>query len=135
MHSGYPFAVIRRYHPRYGWRRLNRMLALPRSENGHAHEPGSAARQTADATAKLIAASAEAKALPALALAAIRAKLTLEQFKGQVAAALSLPRASRLDAAMANAKRLGPDGASGADGQGRITNALTDRAAARRGQV
>ncbi len=84
---------------------------------------------------KAIAASAEAKAQPALALAAIQSGMTLQQFKGQAVAAGTAPRASRLDLAMSGSRRLSPD-APAASGQGLggalVADAQRRRAAAGR---
>lgn len=57
-----------------------------------------------------IASSAEAKAHPAMANAAIASGQTLAQFKASVGAMSSGSRASRLDAAMAGSRRLRADG-------------------------
>lgn len=61
--------------------------------------------------AAAIAASAEAATHPSLALAAIQSGQTLAQFKANVAALAGAPKTSKLDAAMAGARRLGPDAA------------------------
>ncbi len=64
-----------------------------------------------------IAASAEAKAHPQLALAAIQSGMSLKQFQATASAAGAAPRVSRLDAAMTGARRLTPD-TPGASAQG-----------------
>lgn len=63
----------------------------------------------ADDDGKAIAASAEAKAHPTLALAAIQSGQTLAQFRASVGALATAPRTSKLDRAMAGAQRLAPD--------------------------
>ena len=62
-----------------------------------------------------IASSAEAKAHPAMATAAIASGQTLAQFKASVGAMAS-GRTGRLDAAMAGARRLKPDATKSASG-------------------
>jgi capsid assembly protease len=59
--------------------------------------------------AAAISASPEAAAHPHMALAAIQSRQTLAQFRANVAALGRAPKASRLDNAMANAPRIGPD--------------------------
>ena len=65
--------------------------------------------------AAAIAASAEAKKNPGLALAAIQSGQTLAQFKANCSVAPA-PRASRLDQALANSPRLRPDATKGKAG-------------------
>lgn len=70
-------------------------------------------------SAQAIAASADAKAHPQLALAAIQSGMTLAQFKATANAAGAAPRGSRLDAALSASRRLSPDTpAVGAQGMG-----------------
>ncbi len=59
--------------------------------------------------AQAIAGSAEAKANPSLALAAIQSGMSLKQFKASALAAGPERRPSRLDAAMSGTRRLSPD--------------------------
>lgn len=93
------------------------------------------AKEGEDDAAQAIAASAEAKANPHLALAAIQSGTSLSQFQAMAAAAGSAPRASRLDAAMSGARRLTPDApAAGSQGLGGalVADAQRRRAAAKR---
>lgn len=64
-----------------------------------------------------IAASAEARTHPQLALAAIQSGMSLKQFQATASAAGAAPRVSRLDAAMNGSRRLTPD-TPGASAQG-----------------
>ena len=87
-----------------------------------------------DDDSKAIAASAEAKAHPALALAAISSGMSLKQFKASALAGAPA-RGSRLDAAMAGARRLSPDApAPSAQGLGGalVANALQRKSGTRR---
>lgn len=82
-----------------------------------------------------IAASAEAKTHPNLALAAIGSKQTLAQFKATVAAAgaVAKPKAeSKLDKVMAGAPRLGRDAPGAAAPGGSFGSAMEARAKANR---
>lgn len=64
---------------------------------------------TAAANALAIAASAELNTHPHLAAAAMRSGQTLAQLQATIAALAAAPKGSRLDGAMAQAARLGPD--------------------------
>lgn len=91
--------------------------------------------ETDDAAAQAIAASAEAKAHPQLALAAIQSGASLKQFRAMAEASGAAPRVSRLDAAMKGARRLTPDApAAGSQGLGGalVADAQRRRAAAKR---
>lgn len=79
--------------------------------------------------ARAIATSAEGKANPSAALAAIAAGLTLEQFKAMSAVQ---PAATGLDRRMAGARRLGADGIAPDDGKTAMGSALVADAKARR---
>ncbi len=82
--------------------------------------------------AKAIAATPEAKANPAHALAAIEAGLSVAQFKAMAAAQPAAPAASALDRRMSGAKRLGADGVQPAEGKTTLGSALVADAEARR---
>ncbi|WP_312219016.1 S49 family peptidase [Brevundimonas sp.] len=77
--------------------------------------------------AAAIAASAEAKKNPALALAAIQSGQTLAQFKASAAVAGSAQGGSRLDRAMSGTQRLRADGAKGATGMSAAVANRIDR--------
>ena len=77
--------------------------------------------------ASAIAASAEAKKNPALALAAIQSGQTLAQFKASAAVAGSVQGGSRLDRAMSGTQRLRADGAKGATGMSAAVANRIDR--------
>lgn len=85
-----------------------------------APKPPMDAQPAAQAPAAAIAASAEAKANPALALEAIKADMTLEQFQAMAALAPAGGRKSALAEAMANSKRLPPDAAKPQGGLGGV---------------
>lgn len=87
------------------------------------------ATSNASASASAIAASPEAAAHPKLALAAISSGLSLKQFKATAAAAGPQASGGRIGRMMAGSRRLGPDSAKAAEGQG---SALTRRAEQRR---
>lgn len=89
-------------------------------DDGDEPKPAEASEPTAAADAPglqreagLIAASAEGKANPAQALAAIEAGLTYEQFKTMSSAPTGANRPSALRAAMQQVRALGPDTATG----------------------
>ncbi|MET4683692.1 S49 family peptidase [Brevundimonas faecalis] len=96
--------------------------AKPKGEGG-AEDEDQDDKKEGDAAA--IAASAEAVKHPALALAAIQTGQTLAQFKASAAVAGRTSGGNRLDRALANQSRLGPDGAKKSEG------ALGDAVAAR----
>lgn len=101
----------------------------PPAEDAPPADPAPAA---AVGDAQRIAASAEAKANPAMATAAIASGQTLAQFQANVEAAkASAPRGRQLPNALAGAKRLGADVSGGGSGE-RQPSALARRAEERR---
>ncbi|HYD26977.1 S49 family peptidase [Brevundimonas sp.] len=119
--------------------RIQQILDEPDEEEKPEEEPpadppadDTTAQSGAQADAQRIAGSAEAKAHPHLANAAIATGQTFAQFKATIAAHASAPKAVRqLGAAMAGSKRLGPDATAGSSGDAQ-PSALARRAEARR---
>jgi ClpP class serine protease len=77
-----------------------------------------AAATPAGAEPAAIAASAEAKAHPSMALAAITDGLSLKQFQNQVAASAAAPKGGALREALAQGRRLGPAPAEASQSRG-----------------
>lgn len=86
-----------------------------------------------ESDAAAIAASPEAKAEPALALAAIQSRQTLAQFKATVAAAATRPGAGLLATTLKDSPRLGVDGPGKTAGDALNPKAVYDRRKARAG--
>lgn len=81
-----------------------------------------------------IANSPEAAAEPQMAMAAIRDGLTLDQFKGQIAAKAASPKGGALASVLAGTPRLGLDAPSADAGGSALGNALVDSAKKRAGK-
>lgn len=91
--------------------------------------------KTGAEAAVAISKSGEAKKHPALAHAAIASGQSLAQFKASVAALGDAPKVSRLDAAMAGARRLRPDAAGGKSSMGSAVSARIERNRGRSGEA
>lgn len=96
----------------------------PAAEPGAEQGPETVSEEVADASIasvaqfQAISASEEAKANPAMALSAISAGLTLDQFRAMAAAAPPAASRSPLREAMSGNRRLGPDASRPAGGSG-----------------